>query len=69
MNVKTPLSGWKLSVLQKNSVSRRFIKERSKMIQVFMKRKLDNDSYLLVMIDGVIFGEYHVLVALSVMTT
>lgn len=53
----------------KSSVSRRFVQESSKTMQEFMKRKLDDDSYPIVMVDGAIFGEYHVLVALGVKTT
>lgn len=53
----------------KSSVSRRFVQESSKTMQEFMKRKLDDDGYPIVMIDGVIFGEYHVLVVLGVKTT
>ena len=39
------------------------------MMQEFMKRTLDDDSYPIIMIDGVIFGEYHIIVALGVKTT
>lgn len=53
----------------KSSVSRRFIQETGKSMQEFMKRRLNDDTYPIIMIDGVGFGEYLVLVALGVKTT
>jgi len=53
----------------KSSVSRRFVQESNKTMQEFMRRKLDDDSYPIILIDGVIFGEYNVIVALGVKAT
>lgn len=55
--------------ISKSAVSRRFIQETTKGMQEFMSRQLDDDTYPVMMLDGVCFGEYLVLVALGVMTT
>jgi putative transposase len=51
---------------KKSTVSRRFIKESSKNMNVFLNRRIDDDSYPVMMIDGVGFGDYLVIVALGI---
>ena len=51
---------------KKSTVSRRFIKESSKTMRAFLNRRIDDDSYPAMMIDGVGFGDYLVIVALGI---
>jgi len=51
---------------KKSTVSRRFIKESSKTMKEFIERRIDDDSYPVMMIDGVGFGDYLVIVALGI---
>lgn len=51
---------------KKSTVSRRFIKESSKSMQEFLNRRIDEDTYPVMMIDGVGFGDYLVFVALGI---
>lgn len=52
--------------VKKSTVSRRFIKESSKTMKDFLNCRIDGDSYPAMMIDGVGFGDYLVIVALGI---
>ncbi|MCX7921748.1 MAG: transposase, partial [Clostridia bacterium] len=51
--------------VSKSSVSRRFTKVTEKLLQEFLERPLD-DSFPIIMLDGVRLGEYLVIVALGI---
>ena len=52
----------------KSSVSRRFIQETTKGMQEFVNRPLEDDTYPIMMFDGVGIGDYLVIVALGIKT-
>jgi len=52
--------------VSKSSISRQFIEQSGKEIERLMQRRFDNVQLLIIYIDGLVFGDHHVICALGV---
>jgi len=52
--------------INKSAVSRQYIQACQKRCQEFLERRLDNVGLLVIYIDGMVFGKYHVVAAIGV---
>ena len=52
--------------VSKSSVSRNFIEQSGRELKRLAERRFDNREFLVIYLDGVIFGEHHVLCAVGV---